>query len=81
MVDELEEKPDLIVLDPPRDGIHPKAIGKILNLASATWFMCPANQPALRGSGTDPGWQDIRWIRCAAWICSRILPIVRRWFH
>ena len=23
--------PDLIVLDPPRDGIHPKAIGKILN--------------------------------------------------
>ena len=30
-VDELEEKPDLIVLDPPRDGIHPKAIGKILN--------------------------------------------------
>ena len=31
VVDELEEKPDLIVLDPPRDGIHPKAIGKILN--------------------------------------------------
>ena len=29
VVDELEEKPDLIVLDPPRDGIHPKAIGKI----------------------------------------------------
>ena len=24
-------QPDLIVLDPPRDGIHPKAIGKILN--------------------------------------------------
>ena len=24
-------RPDLIVLDPPRDGIHPKAIGKILN--------------------------------------------------
>lgn len=32
VVDELEEKPDLIVLDPPRDGIHPKAIGKILNI-------------------------------------------------
>jgi len=30
VVDELREKPDLIVLDPPRDGIHPKAIGKII---------------------------------------------------
>lgn len=29
-VDELEDKPDLIILDPPRDGIHPKAIGKII---------------------------------------------------
>ena len=30
VVEELPEKPDLIVLDPPRDGIHPKAIGKII---------------------------------------------------
>ncbi len=30
MLDEIEEKPDVIVLDPPRDGIHPKAIGKII---------------------------------------------------
>lgn len=29
-VDELQDKPDLIILDPPRDGIHPKAIGKII---------------------------------------------------
>ena len=26
-----EEKPDVIVLDPPRDGIHPKALPKILS--------------------------------------------------
>lgn len=25
------QKPDLIILDPPRDGIHPKAIHKIIN--------------------------------------------------
>lgn len=31
VVDELADKPDLIVLDPPRDGIHPKAIGKIID--------------------------------------------------
>ena len=30
VLDEIEEKPDVIVLDPPRDGIHPKALPKIL---------------------------------------------------
>ncbi|MDO5550856.1 MAG: 23S rRNA (uracil(1939)-C(5))-methyltransferase RlmD [Lachnospiraceae bacterium] len=31
VIDELEDKPDLIVLDPPRDGIHPKALPKIID--------------------------------------------------
>ena len=31
VLDDIEEKPDFIVLDPPRDGIHPKALGKIVN--------------------------------------------------
>lgn len=30
VLDEIEEKPDYIVLDPPRDGIHPKALPKII---------------------------------------------------
>ncbi len=30
IIDEIEDKPDLIVLDPPRDGIHPKALEKII---------------------------------------------------
>ncbi len=30
VLDEIEEKPDLIILDPPRDGIHPKALKKII---------------------------------------------------
>lgn len=30
VIDDIEEKPDLIVLDPPRDGIHPKALPKII---------------------------------------------------
>ena len=29
-LDEIPEKPDFIILDPPRDGIHPKALGKII---------------------------------------------------
>ena len=30
VIDELSEMPDLIVLDPPRDGINPKALEKII---------------------------------------------------
>jgi tRNA/tmRNA/rRNA uracil-C5-methylase (TrmA/RlmC/RlmD family) len=30
-LDEVEEKPDLIILDPPRDGVNPKALTKILS--------------------------------------------------
>lgn len=32
MLDTIDEKPDVIVLDPPRDGIHPKALQKIAKL-------------------------------------------------
>ncbi|MDE6516496.1 MAG: methyltransferase domain-containing protein, partial [Acetatifactor sp.] len=30
VLDELTEKPDMIILDPPREGIHPKALPKII---------------------------------------------------
>lgn len=30
VLDTIEDKPDLLVLDPPRDGIHPKALPKLL---------------------------------------------------
>ena len=30
VLDEIEEKPDIIVLDPPRDGCNPKALDKII---------------------------------------------------
>ncbi|WP_026514235.1 23S rRNA (uracil(1939)-C(5))-methyltransferase RlmD [Butyrivibrio sp. LB2008] len=31
VLDDIEEKPDLIILDPPRDGINPKALTKIIS--------------------------------------------------
>ncbi len=31
VLDDIKEKPDFIVLDPPRDGIHPKALGRIID--------------------------------------------------
>lgn len=30
VLDSIEEKPDYIILDPPRDGVHPTALGKII---------------------------------------------------
>ena len=31
VIDEIRERPDYIILDPPRDGIHPKALDKIID--------------------------------------------------
>lgn len=31
VIDDIPQKPDFIILDPPRDGIHPKALQKIIN--------------------------------------------------
>lgn len=31
VLDDLTDKPDMIILDPPRDGIHPKALPKIID--------------------------------------------------
>lgn len=33
-IDELKLSPDVIILDPPRDGIHPKALPKIINFGA-----------------------------------------------
>lgn len=31
VIEEIGEKPDMIILDPPRDGVHPKALPKIID--------------------------------------------------
>ena len=48
VLDELDEKPDLIVLDPPRDGIHPKALPKILayGVPNIVYISCKATSLA-----------------------------------
>lgn len=37
-IDELDDIPDIIVLDPPREGIHPKAIQKIIDYKPETFI-------------------------------------------
>lgn len=42
VIDTIGEKPDYIVLDPPRDGIHPKALEKIIryNVPQMVYISC-----------------------------------------
>jgi 23S rRNA (uracil-5-)-methyltransferase RumA len=46
-VDELQGEPDLIVIDPPRDGIHPKAINKIIDFDPKTFVYVSCNPVTL----------------------------------
>lgn len=45
MVDDLDVKPDIMILDPPREGIHPKAIGKLVDFGAkkVVYVSCKAS--------------------------------------
>lgn len=42
VLDDIKEKPDYIILDPPRDGIHPRALEKIIayNVPNLVYISC-----------------------------------------
>ncbi len=42
-LDNFTEKPDIIVVDPPRNGIHPKALGKIIAFEPETLLYISCN--------------------------------------
>ena len=46
-VDNLKETPDLIIIDPPREGVHPKAIGKIIDFNPKTFVYVSCNPVTL----------------------------------
>ena len=53
-------RPDLIILDPPREGVHPKALGKILGYGceNIIYISCKAKSlagemPALKNAGYE----------------------------
>lgn len=47
-LDEIRELPDMIVLDPPREGVHPKALSKILSFGveHIVYISCKASSLA-----------------------------------
>jgi 23S rRNA (uracil-5-)-methyltransferase RumA len=46
-VEALDDKPDLIILDPPRDGIHPKSINKIIDFKPEAFVYISCNPVTL----------------------------------
>ena len=61
VLDEIEEKPDFIILDPPRDGIHPKALQKIIRsgvermIYLSLIHIYPCDYLHKQGGGRDAG--------------------------
>ena len=60
-IDQLSSHPDLVILDPPRDGIHPKALPKILKFAPDcfVYVSCKPTSlvrdlPLFRAAGYEP---------------------------
>ncbi len=47
VVDTLPDNADIVVLDPPRSGIHPKAINKIISFEPETFIYISCNPKAL----------------------------------
>lgn len=47
VIDELEDKPDLIMIDPPREGINPNAINKIIDFNPETFVYISCNPVTL----------------------------------
>lgn len=46
-LDDLTDPVDVIILDPPREGIHPKALGKILDLKPSRFIYVSCNPTTL----------------------------------
>lgn len=64
VLDDIKEKPDFIVLDPPRDGIHPKALPKILDYGvdKLVYISCKPTSLA----------RDLEYIQAAGYQVERV---------
>ena len=66
LVDELDDRPDLIVLDPPREGINPRALEKILAFSPDTFLYVSCKPTSLARdlpAFTEAGYR-VTCVRC-----------------
>lgn len=71
VIDDIKDKPDMIVLDPPRDGIHPKAIDKIIDFGVNKIVYVSCKPTSLARDIEILRQEATRLRKCAAWICSQ----------
>ena len=66
VLDNVEEKPDFIVLDPPRDGIHPKALEKIIqyNVPKMVYISCKPSSLARDLEALLAGGYRVERVQC-----------------
>lgn len=67
VLDDLTEKPDILVLDPPRDGIHPKALPKLLGygVEKMVYISCKPSSLA----------RDLEIIQNAGYTAEKLCPV------
>lgn len=66
VLDQIEEKPDLIVLDPPRDGVQPKALSKIISyqVPSIVYVSCKPKSLARDLIPLQAAGYEVKRLRC-----------------
>ena len=66
VLDEIEEKPDFLVLDPPRDGIHPKAIKKLIdyNVENILYISCKPTSLARDYEVFKTAGYEVKRVKC-----------------
>lgn len=67
VIDDLTEKPDILVLDPPRDGIHPKALPKLIGygVEKIVYVSCKPSSLA----------RDLETFQEAGYTAEKICPV------
>lgn len=73
VLDEITEKPDMIVLDPPRDGIHTKALEKIIayGVDQLVYISCkPTSLARDLGILTARGYHLVRCCACDQFVST-----------
>lgn len=67
VLDDLTEKPDILVLDPPRDGIHPKALPKLIGygVEKIVYVSCKPSSLA----------RDLETFQGAGYVAEKICPV------
>ena len=74
VLDEVEKKPDVIILDPPRDGIHPKALPKILayGVEKIVYVSCKATSLARDLEGFYAAGYQVERACCVDQFCETV---------